>query len=210
MENDNLVEQAIDSMLNNGEQNENDVFFKTDGSPIALLGIEERVIRKNPNTGEEEIISKTYDPVMSVMKLEAENQLEKVRIEEENKRMVMQQQYEYSLQMLRAQNQFMFQQQMLQMANCMIQMQTRLLGLTSMVQSQQMMLENPGFIQQQLGYIKERPLIVGNNPVNDVVEVEYEVRDDNDNIIKPNFIGNNQCNKSNVNDNIDFVDDDLM
>lgn len=210
MENDNLVEQAIDSMLNNGEQNENDVFFKTDGPPIALLGIEERVIRKNHNTGEEEIISKTYDPVMSVMKLEAENQLEKVRIEEENKRMVMQQQYEYSLQMLRAQNQFMFQQQMLQMANCMIQMQSRLLGLTSMVQSQQLMLENPGFIQQQLGYIKERPLIAGNNPVNDVVEVEYEVCDDNDNIVKPNFIDNNQCNKSNVNDNIDFVDDDLM
>lgn len=207
MENDNLVEQAIDSMLNNGEQIENDAFFKTDGPPIALLGIEERVIRKNPNTGEEEIISKTYDPVMSVMKLEAENQLEKVRIEEENKRMLMQQQYEYNLQMLRAQNQFMFQQQMLQMANCMIQMQTRLLGLTSMVQSQQLMLENPNFIQS-IGYNKERPLIAGNNLVNDVVEVEYEVCDDNN--VKPNFIDNNQCNKSNVNDNIDFVDDDLM
>lgn len=208
MENDNLVEQAIDSMLNNGEQTENDAFFKTDSPPIALLGIEERVIRKNPNTGEEEIISKTYDPVMSVMKLEAENQLEKVRIEEENKRMVMQQQYEYNLQMLRAQNQFMLQQQMFQMANCMIQMQTRLLGLTSMVQSQQLMLENPGFIRQQLGYIKERPLIAGNNLVNDVVEVEYEVCDDNN--VKPDFIDSNQCNKSNVNDNIDFVDDDLM
>ena len=185
---------------------ENDSFFKTDVPPIALLGIEERVIRKNPNTGEEEIISKTYDPVMSVMKLEAENQLEKVRIEEENKRIVMQQQYEYNLQMLRAQNQFMLQQQMFQMANCMMQMQTRLLGLSSMVQSQQLMLENPGFIQQQLGYNKERPLIAGNNLVNDVAEVEYEVRDDD----KPNFINNNRCNKSNVNDNICFVDDDLM
>ena len=206
MENDNLVEQAIDSMLNNNEQNENDAFFKTDGPPITLLGIEERVIRKNPNTGEEEIISKTYDPVMSVMKLEAENQIERVRVEEENKRIAMQQQYEYNLQMLRAQNQFMLQQQMFQMANCMMQMQTRLLGLTSMVQSQQLMLENPGFIQQQLGYNKERPLIAGNNPVNDVVEVEYEVRDDD----KPDFINNNQCNKSSVNDNICFVDDDLM
>lgn len=208
MENDNLVEQAIDSMLNNGEQIENDAFFKTDDPPIAILGIEERVIRKNSNTGEEEIISKTYDPIMSVMKLEAENQLEKVRIEEENKRMIMQQQYEYNLQMLRAQNQFMLQQQMFQMANCMMQMQTRLLGLTSMVQSQQLMLENPGFIQQQLGYAKERPLIARNNPVNDAVEVEYEVCDDNN--VKPNFIDDNQCNKSNVNDNIDFVDDDLM
>ena len=206
MENDNLVEQAIDSMLNNNEQNENDAFFKTDGLPITLLGIEERVIRKNPNTGEEEIISKTYDPVMSVMKLEAENQIERVRVEEENKRIAMQQQYEYNLQMLRAQNQFMLQQQMFQMANCMMQMQTRLLGLTSMVQSQQLMLENPGFIQQQLGYNKERPLIAGNNPVNDVVEVEYEVRDDD----KPDFINNNQCNKSSINDNICFVDDDLM
>ena len=118
----------------------------------------------------------------------------------------MQQQYEYNLQMLRAQNQFMLQQQMFQMANCMMQMQTRLLGLTSMVQSQQLMLENPGFIQQQLGYNKERPLIAGNNPVNDVVEVEYEVRDDD----KPDFINNNQCNKSSINDNICFVDDDLM
>ena len=207
MENDNLVEQAIDSMLNNNEQNENDAFFKTDGPPITLLGIEERVIRKNPNTGEEEIISKTYDPVMSVMKLEAENQIERVRVEEENKRIAMQQQYEYNLQMLRAQNQFMLQQQMFQMANCMMQMQTRLLGLTSMVQSQQLMLENPNFIQS-IGYNKERPLITGNNRMDDVVEVEYEVCDDNN--VKSDFIDKNWYNKSGVNDNIEFVDDDLM
>ena len=207
MENDNLVDQAIDSMLNNNEQNENDAFFKTDDPPITLLGIEERVIRKNPNTGEEEIISKTYDPVMSVMKLEAENQIEKVRVEEENKRIAMQQQYEYNLQMLRAQNQFMLQQQMFQMANCMMQMQTRLLGLTSMVQSQQLMLENPNLIQS-IGYNKERPLIPENNRMNDVVEVEYEVRDDNN--VKSGVIDKNRYNKSGVNDNIDFVDDDLM
>ena len=207
MENDNLVEQAIDSMLSNNEQNDNGAFFKTDDPPIALLGIEERVIRKNPNTGEEEIISKTYDPVMSVMKLEAENQIERVRVEEENKRIAMQQQYEYNLQMLRAQNQFMLQQQMFQMANCMMQMQTKLLGLTSMVQSQQLMLENPNFIQS-IEYNKERPLITGNNRMDDAVEVEYEVRDDNN--AKSDFIDKNQYNKSGVNGNIDFVDDDLM